>query len=279
MELDNLPRIAMGGQAEIYDLGDGTILRLMYRSQDATTAEYEFKVLKSISRAGLCIPRVFELVEAAGRPGIVMEKIQGPTMMSMFQRRPGRLFAYIRELADLHTALNNMRAPEGILNMKTRIAGMVQNAALLSPELKAFVLDVLSELEDGDRLCHWDFHPGNILMRGNNPYIIDWCNATAGPAVADAAHTLLLFKNTPRVPGQPWFAHWSLRIAAGLSAHAYLKRYGSKIPVDAHELSRWLLVRAAERLFRGQPSEKPMLVRFIQKCHAEYTGKIGPFNW
>ena len=54
---------------------------------------------------------------------------------------------------------------------------------------------------DDDALCHGDFHPGNILKAGGRYYIIDWFGVYQGDILSDAAHTVMLLKNAPRVPG------------------------------------------------------------------------------
>src|SRR5262249_32610054 len=55
-------------------------------------------------------------------------------------------------------------------------------------------LAMLEALPDGDRLCHGDFHPANVLVGRNGPAVIDWTGATRGDPAADLARTRLLLQ-------------------------------------------------------------------------------------
>lgn len=59
-------------------------------------------------------------------------------------------------------------------------------------------------------------------------------------------------------------------------AHAYLRSLRGLTDVDMGQFSRWLAVKAAERSFYGMPAEKPLLVRFIEKCR-QHQSK--PASW
>ena len=49
------------------------------------------------------------------------------------------------------------------------------------------------ELDDGARgVCHYDFHPVNVLVGPDGWVVIDWLTVAAGPPAADLARTLVL---------------------------------------------------------------------------------------
>jgi thiamine kinase-like enzyme len=51
----------------------------------------------------------------------------------------------------------------------------------------------LGELDDGERrLCHFDFHPGNVLVSSSGWVVVDWLGSASGPPAADFARGLLL---------------------------------------------------------------------------------------
>ena len=43
-------------------------------------------------------------------------------------------------------------------------------------------------------ICHGDFHPLNVLVDGDDAWLIDWTDAALGPREGDVARTLLLFE-------------------------------------------------------------------------------------
>jgi uncharacterized protein (TIGR02172 family) len=277
IDINSLTKIAAGGQAEIYDLNNGKVLRLLYKKEDKYLIDYEFKSLQIVKRNGLFVPDVFEIVDVNDRPGLIMEKIDGITMTKLFQIKPTSLFKKVKELSVIHFKLNKIKAPEGFMDLKKRIKFLVEKSSFINSEKKDFVSNILEQLPDGDKLCHGDFHPGNIIIKNNKPYIIDWCGVTKADPIADVAHTYLIFKNMPRLPNSSFVSFRIMKLAGYLASKTYLKSYNDKI--DTNIFSKWLLVRAAERTFYGEPSEKQSLVRFIDKCYADFKNNRSTYNW
>jgi aminoglycoside phosphotransferase (APT) family kinase protein len=108
-------------------------------------------------------------------PEIVMEKVDGPTMLADLARCPWRLFRHAASLARLHEqvhaapALDGLRAPFG---------------------------------ESGG-LLHTDLHPDNVLLSPRGPVVIDWESASRGPAEADLALCWVVVAMSS-VPGSAW---------------------------------------------------------------------------
>ena len=59
---------------------------------------------------------------------------------------------------------------------------------------KKELLDTILDMPDGDRLCHGDFHPLNILGNTFDPLIIDWLDAGRGDPAADVCRSYLLLE-------------------------------------------------------------------------------------
>jgi uncharacterized protein (TIGR02172 family) len=278
-DINNLKKIATGGQAEIYDLLNGKILRLMLRSNDSFLVDYEYQAMEIAKECGLLVPEVFEKVKVGDRPGLVMERIDGPTLTKLFQKKPHLLFKKTKELSEIHYNLNRIKAPEHLSDLKNEIRKHIDKSDFIDVECKEFVLDLLNQLPDGDRLCHGDFHPGNILIKNGDPYIIDWCAATKADPIADVAHTFLLFRNVPKIPGSSNISFNILKLAGLLSSDIYLKTYEKKYSIDFNQFSKWLLVRAAQRTYIGFQSEKEILSTFIIKCKKDYTSHKNNLKW
>ena len=47
--------------------------------------------------------------------------------------------------------------------------------------------------DPADRILHLDLHPLNVMLTSRGPVVIDWRNATEGPADFDVAMTALIF--------------------------------------------------------------------------------------
>jgi tRNA A-37 threonylcarbamoyl transferase component Bud32 len=278
IDLKSLKKIASGGQAEIFEIGSGRVLRLLYNEDYMHLIEYEFKSLEIAKQNGIYVPAVYEIVTVAGRPGIIMERIDGETMAGLLSKTPLLLFQKARELGALHYNLNMIEAPEGFIGLKSSIKSLVGKSEFIDKERKDFVYKILEQLPSGHKLCHGDFHPGNIIVRDGRPYIIDWTRPASADPVADAAHTYLILRNMPRLPGISYITYQFMKFGGLLAAKTYYKSYNSHYKIDGSLFSKWLLVRAAERTYFGLPSEKKALVKFISRCYNDYAdGK--ELNW
>jgi tRNA A-37 threonylcarbamoyl transferase component Bud32 len=158
--------IARGRDTEIVDHGPGLVLRrpIVPRSLAA-----EADVMRWVRAQGYPCPEVTEVVD----DGLVMERIEGVSMLDDLVRRPGRLRRYATLLADLH----------GWLHRLTPLATSDEGPTL--PELPKW-------FGEGSDLVHGDLHPGNVLLTDEGPVVIDWSNASIGPGGADVATAWLL---------------------------------------------------------------------------------------
>ena len=86
--------LASGRAADVYDQGDGTVLRRYKVHEDVTT---EARVMTWLAEQGYPVPAVHAAVDG----DIVMDKLVGPTMLEDFERRPWRLVGHARLLGSL----------------------------------------------------------------------------------------------------------------------------------------------------------------------------------
>jgi aminoglycoside phosphotransferase (APT) family kinase protein len=148
--------IASGRASEIVDLGDGRVLR---RFKGHGDPKREALVMRHAASHAYPVPRVLEVTDDA----LVLERIEGPTMLVDLQRRPWRLPRHAALLAELHNRLHEIVAP---------------------PSLR--------EAGTGDRLLHLDLHPDNVLLSPAGPFVIDWTNARRGDPALDVALTWVI---------------------------------------------------------------------------------------
>jgi tRNA A-37 threonylcarbamoyl transferase component Bud32 len=145
--------IAAGRASQIFDLGDGRVLRRFRAGGDP---EREALVMRHAHRHGYPVPRVLEVAADA----LVLERIEGPTMLDQLRRRPWTLRRHASLLARLHEQLHEIAAP---------------------PSLPA--------AGPGDRLLHLDLHPDNVILSRSGPFVVDWTNARRGDPALDVALT------------------------------------------------------------------------------------------
>ena len=148
--------IAAGRASEIFDLADGRVLRRFRAGGDP---EREALVMEHAHRHGYPVPRVLEVTPDA----LVLDRIEGPTMLEELRRRPWTLRRNASVLAELHEQLHEIVAPSG-----------------------------LPAAGGGDRLLHLDLHPDNVILSPGGPFVIDWTNARRGDPALDVALTWVI---------------------------------------------------------------------------------------
>jgi Ser/Thr protein kinase RdoA (MazF antagonist) len=144
---------------------------------------------------------------------------------------------------------------------------MLSDRLDVAPELSAsqrdFARRLLDELPDGDRICHGDFHPGNVIFASSGPVLIDWANATRGDAAADLARTVLLLR-VGAIPGDlSSLARAADRLGRDFFRRRWVRSYQHARPIDLRQVRRWETVCAAARLAEGITEEFGPLLALI----------------
>jgi len=261
-----LRKIGEGGEAEIFAYGEGRILRLLREGREGAGLESEVAAMRAAAEAGVPVPQVYELVEVNGRAGVVMERIDGGDLLTMIARRPWTVFASGRITGELHARLNQIEAPPGLPLLRERLRrhlGEVM-AGGLPARYGEHAMRLLEALHDGDRICHGDFHPGNIIGE-QHPSIIDWPNVTRGDPDADHARSVLLLRLGEPPPGSPAMLRLAAKVARGLLLSSYRRAYARVRRPDERAVARWLFVCAVTRLSEGLEAERPRLLALIER--------------
>lgn len=279
IELKSLKLIAQGGQAEIYELDSNKVIRALRNVSDEKHLKLEMSLMKSLKEKGKTVPEVYDYLELDGRPSIVMEKINGDTMLSAMKKRPFTLLKQAKNLAKLHLDVTTSTEGLGMASINVRAKYLIENLDVFDEDIKNFVLNILSELPEGTDICHGDFHPGNILIVNDTYYVIDWFGATYGEKLSDMAHTYILLRNTPKLPGISKFENFIIGLSGSIISNKYLSTCKKIYPFDLREFSKWMLVRASERLCYGVKTEKEALIQFVKECKQAHESGVDPYSW
>ncbi len=151
--------LGAGRALQVFDLGDGRVLRR------GGAPKREAHVMARARAVGFPVPEVLEVLD----DGLVLELVEGPTMLEDLSRRPWRIATHARLLAALHDELHEIP---------------FEDAALL----------------------HLDLHPDNVLLAASGPVVIDWTNARAGEPMLDVALSWLIARTSGGFGGR-LFSH------------------------------------------------------------------------
>lgn len=236
------PLLGAGKEAEAYVYG-AHVLKLYRRPEQHSVAFAEAAVLAIVADHGLPSPAVHAAGWYDGRWGLVMDRAAGTSLGSRLVADPGFAAEAIAAMVELQLAVHARSEPR-LPPLKRRLATRIGDAPGIDPHRER-LLATLADLPDGDRICHGDFHPFNLIGEPGGLTIVDWPDATSGPPAADACRTWLLLH-----PHRPDFAA------------AYLAAYVAASGVAETEILAWRPVLAAARLCENVPDEAPLLRRF-----------------
>ena len=252
-------RLAEGREAEVFLQSEGRVLKLWRLADDGPKAEREYAVCRLL---GSLAPAVHELVDVDGRPGLVMDRIDGDSLLAQLERRPYEVFRAARVLARVHVELNARPAPKELPDLKQLLASRLALAGRLPAEHRDLSLRLLDSLPDGDRLCHNDFHLGNLLGSWDAPVAIDWGWAARGDPTSDVARTELLQRIGALPPGVPVVFRGLARIGRGLLTEGYLRTY-RRMGAIGSTIDRWRFVHRAARFADDIPEEHSRLLGLL----------------
>lgn len=262
--LADLTRLGAGREAEVFAWSGERVLRLARDPRRAPFVEREALALAAAHRAGAPVPAVYERVTVDGRPGVIMERVDGHDLLTRLGRRPWSVPAVGRVLGRVHARLHRVRAPREFLDLRREMRRRLESE-LVPGDVRRMALARLEHLPDGDRLCHGDFHPGNLLRGRHDHLAIDWTNGSAGDPAADVARTLLMLDVGEPPPEAPLLVRRLDRAGRGLLRRTYLRAYRRVRPLDPARVRAWTPVCAAVRLAEDIGQERPTLLTAARK--------------
>lgn len=260
--------IASGRTAEVYAWDTGRVVKLLREGFPEILIDQEAQGTRAAHRAGIAAPEPGEIIKVGGRRGLILERVEGPTLIRAVSRRPLSLVRYARLLGQLHAQMHAIRAPD-LDSQRGRFYWGLTHAGTLPEDLKNGLIHILKDLPDGDRLCHGDFHPENVILAARGPVILDWEPAMRGEPAGDVAITLLWFRSVSHyfrgVRG------WLIGRTMRRMEKAYLESYREIAPTTLERLEDWIAVKAGIRY--GE--EDRMSFDWLERLIRERLAKTG----
>jgi aminoglycoside phosphotransferase (APT) family kinase protein len=208
------PLLASGRDCDIFDYGRGLVLR---RSRDGRTLEPEARIMEYARQHGYPVPAVDHL--SADGTELVMQRIDGPSLVGAIERRPWTVRRHGAVLAELHRRLHEIPAPDFV---------------------------PAAPFGGGSRLLHLDLHPLNVIVGPDGPVVIDWTRAASGNPALDVGIAWLLM-----AAGEVPAARWKRPLTAWARARlvsSFLAGVSVPPPDVLRELVEW---KSADRNMRA----------------------------
>jgi thiamine kinase-like enzyme len=252
--------IGKGLHADLYDNGDGTVTKVYRPDTPAALYLQDYEISSLVARRYARAPAVHGLKDLKPYPGIVFDKIEGPSLLEAIGRRPSATGAYARLFAAAHLDIHR-HSGEGLPRQKDALSRRIAAAPLPRRDIED-IQAFADAVPEGDRLCHNDYMPTNAILCGEAIVAVDWRTATCGNALADLARTLILHQ----VPREDIGIPAAMELVRRYFISAYVHEYLRSARVARAELEKWMLPLSAIRLGEGvSEKEGRMLLRRIRR--------------
>jgi Ser/Thr protein kinase RdoA (MazF antagonist) len=236
--------LAAGNVAEVFEWGS-RVMKLYRSAARKPTAFREAAIHAAVEAMGLPVPGVWGVHEVDGRWGIVLDRIDEGSFAERMREDPSVVSECLEILARLHARIHTHPARQ-LGSLRSRLATNIARSELLAEPRKQILLSGLADMPKGERLCHGDFHPFNVLGAISRPVVIDWPDACCGDPGADICRSYLL-----------------LKLHADDIAEPYLAAYCGINDMPCARILDWLPYVAAARLAEDVPDDFERLLEIV----------------
>ena len=181
----------------------------------------------------LNVPALLEVSHTEEGWCLIREKIEGKTLEQLMQEEPEKAEIYMDMFVDLQLSIHGQKVA-AMKRLRHKLTDQINSLKNLDATARYELAARLESMPRHTKLCHGDFHPGNVIMDDHKRlWIIDWAHAAQGNASADAAMTYLLFA-----------------LEDEKKAELYMKLFCEKSDTARQYVNRWLPIVAAAQMTR-----------------------------
>lgn len=248
--------IASGNTANIY-LYENQIIKVFKEHLPDTEADYEAEKQSLAFEKGLCVPKILDVKKVNGKQSIIMEYVKGKTLGELVAENMEQLGCFLEMSIDIQIDIHTVLA-EALEPMRAKLQRQIEAVKGLDEQIKMSLIKKLSAMTVENKLCHGDFHLYNLIKSGDEVFIIDWVDASAGDPRADVCRTYILYS----------------QVSTDI-AELYLQLYCEKSGCSRKEILEWAPIIAAARLSENVATEdSDRLMKYIVMEDHKYESSI-----
>jgi len=186
-------KIGQGSMSDVHAWAPGQVVKLFKASVPRQVGWHEAHMTRAAFAAGCPAPEVLDVVTLEGRFGIVLRRLDGPTLLQLSRSGATTRAQTGAVLAGLYRAVHETPPTWEVLPLRDWMDHSLRSVGSVVPQhIATGIRALIDRLQPGDGLCHGDLHPGNVIMTADGPRIVDWTFAMRGPAAYDLARCHIL---------------------------------------------------------------------------------------
>jgi len=244
MDLSKAVVIAERHNKTVYRHGN-LVIRLMNAEYSAYDVLNEAINLALVHETGFRVPALHEVMKIDGKWAVILEYIEGKSLLQMMSENPAETDAYLERFVNLQIEMHAHTANR-LKYLTDKMHGKI-NESGLDATARYELHTRLDGLPKHRKLCHGDFTSGNVIITpSDEAYVIDWSHATQGNASADAARTYLR----------------AILGGHGDFAEKYMSLLCKKSDTARQYVQKWLAIVATSQLVKEKPEERELLLKW-----------------
>ncbi len=256
--------IGQGNTAEVFEWEDKGVLKLYRNGIPEIACTNEFTITQYAYEHMKIAPKPIEIIHSNERIGAVYERLNGKTLLKMMVAKPWKLRKYSKMLAQCHMKMHT-KASLSVRTVKEKLLDDIKRVSILSLEEKRLIIAYVDTLSDGDCICHFDFHPDNVIIQNDQYYVIDWMTGCIGNPLSDVARTVILLTYA-KMPRAPFLVNAIIKAMQKRICKYYLSEYKKLTNYNFSEMEKWKLPIAAARLSEWIPEgESRQLLDYVKQ--------------
>ncbi|MDR1733992.1 MAG: phosphotransferase [Oscillospiraceae bacterium] len=239
--------IATHENKEIYRDGDARI-KLFHAEIPLHTVLREALGQAQAQETDLPVPALREVTKQDDRWAIISDFIEGEDLAALLHKNSEKETEYLTLFVELQTRVHSWQAP--MLTKQREVLQRAISASGLDATTRYELHTRLDAMPRHSKLCHGDFVPSNIILKGGTPYIIDWARVTQGNAAGDAANTYLILAQHSEA-----------------LADSYRKIYCEASDTARQYFDKWLPIAAGAALADCLPEDRAFYEKYCVSVH------------
>jgi len=199
-------KIGEGAYADVHAWAPGQVVKLFKAGVPRRLSWWEARMTRAVFAAGGPALEVFDEVTLEGRFGMVLSRLDGPTLLQLTRSGAITFGQAGAILASVCLSVHKTPPPGDVLALRDSMDGsLLFSGGTIPKHIATGILALIERLRPGDDgLCHGDLHPDNVIMTADGPRLIDWIGAVRAPAAFDLAIShILLTELAPEVADDP----------------------------------------------------------------------------
>ena len=190
VDVTGCPVVGKGFGSTVYLLDEKTIIKVYKEGTPLEKVQKEYALSRIAFLSGVPCVRVYRMARVGDAFALVLERLSS-SLGSAIHQHPEQIEAYVDRYVALAKQLHATRIREAAIpTVKDKWLSCAKGLVKwCSPEEVTLVCDLVTRMPDADTLAHLDFHPGNIMFRGEDLVLIDVEGLSKGSYLCDLAVT------------------------------------------------------------------------------------------